>query len=98
MRRDVRIICAAVVVAVFSVGGASGDQDLTFSRRPNAEDTSTISATMQILNPVSFADMNDDFQDVRVLKQDLDSSTVEVTYYPRFYPEIGENSHWREDD
>jgi hypothetical protein len=31
--------------------------------------------------------MNDDFQDVRVLAQEKDSCTVQVTYYPLNRPE-----------
>ncbi len=42
--------------------------------------------------------MNDDFQDARVLEQDKDSCTVEVTYYPLYQPPIGENPNWRHDD
>lgn len=41
--------------------------------------------------------MNDDFQDARVLEQDKDSCTVEVTYYPLYNPSVGENPDWRED-
>ncbi|MGA2061115.1 MAG: transglutaminase domain-containing protein [Thermoguttaceae bacterium] len=67
-------------------------------RHPPKEDSYTITAVIQVLNPVNPADMNDDFQDARVLAQDKDSCTVEVTYYPLYRPAIGENPNWRKDD
>jgi hypothetical protein len=68
------------------------------SSRPAREDTYTITSVMQILNPVRPADMTDDFQDVRVVSQDKDSATLEITYYPLYRPVIGENPNWRRDD
>jgi transglutaminase-like putative cysteine protease len=62
------------------------------------EDTYTITSVIQVLKPVNPDDMNDDFQDARVLAQDKDSCTVEVTYYPFYQPAIGENPNWRMDD
>ena len=53
---------------------------------------------MQILKPVNPADMNDDFQDVRVLAEDKDSCKVEITYYPLHRPAIGENPNWRKEN
>ena len=67
-------------------------------RHLRKEDTYTITSVLQVLNPVNPADMNDDFQDARVLAQDKDSCTVEVTYYPFYQPAIGENPNWRTDD
>jgi serine/threonine protein kinase len=67
-------------------------------RHLRKEDTYTITSVIQVLNPVNPDDMNDDFQDVRVLAQDKDSCTVEVTYYPFYRPAIGENPNWRTDD
>ena len=67
-------------------------------RHLRKEDTYTITSVIQVLNPVNPADMNDDFQDARVLAQDKDSCTVEVTYYPFYRPVIGENPNWRTDD
>ena len=67
-------------------------------RHLRKEDTYTITSVIQVLNPVNPADMNDDFQDARVLAQDKDSCTVEVTYYPFYQPAIGENPNWRTDD
>jgi serine/threonine protein kinase len=67
-------------------------------RHLRKEDTYTITSVIQVLNPVNPADMNDDFQDVRVLAQDKDSCTVEVTYYPFYQPAVGENPNWRTDD
>ena len=66
-------------------------------RHPPKEDTYTITSVLQLLQPVNPADMNDDFQDARVLAQDKDSLTVEVTYYPLRQVSIGENPNWRKD-
>jgi hypothetical protein len=52
---------------------------------------------LQLLQPVNPADMNDDFQDARVLARDKDSCTVEVTYYPLRQVSIGEDPDWRKD-
>ena len=67
-------------------------------RHPQKEDTYTITSVIQILKPVNPADMNDDFQDARVLSRDKDSCTVEVTYYPLYQPAIAEDPNWRKDD
>jgi hypothetical protein len=48
---------------------------------PQKEDTYTITSVIQVLEPVNPADMNDDFQEARVLSRDKNSCTVEVTYY-----------------
>jgi hypothetical protein len=66
-------------------------------RHPAKEDTYTITSVLQLLQPVNRADMNDDFQDARVMAQDKDSRTVEVTYYPLRQVSIGENPNWRKD-
>jgi len=65
---------------------------------PAREDTYTITSVLQVLKPADPADMNDEFQEARVLAQDNDSYTVEVTYYPLYQPAIGENPNWREED
>src|SRR5262249_4794173 len=52
-------------------------------------------SVMQVLRPFNPADMQDDFQDARVLEQDKDSCTVEVTHYPLFQPQTGEDPDWR---
>ena len=67
-------------------------------RRPAKEETYTITSVIQVLKPANPADMNDDFQDARVLSQDKDSYTVEITYYPLYHPAVGENPDWRKDD
>jgi hypothetical protein len=67
-------------------------------KHPNPEDTYTITSVMQILNPVNLADMDDDFQDVRLLARGNESSTVEITYYPLYHPSIGENPNWHQED
>jgi transglutaminase-like putative cysteine protease len=65
--------------------------------RPGIDSTYTITSTLQILKPYSVADMKDDFQDVRLIAEDADSCTVEITYYPLHQPSIGENPRWREE-
>ena len=63
------------------------------------EFTYTITSVLQIAKPYNIADMDDDYQDARLLSEDKDSATVEVVYYPlntnRFG--IGENPNWRRD-
>ncbi len=44
--------------------------------------TYTIRSVMQIARPFDVAAMNDDYQDARVVSQDKNSVTVEITYYP----------------
>jgi len=46
------------------------------------EFTYTITSLMQLAKPIDVADMNDDYQDARLIGQDADSVTVEITYYP----------------
>lgn len=65
---------------------------------PAAKDTYTITSVMQLVQPFDPKDMNDDFQEARVLTSDGKSSLVEVTYYPLFTPTIGENPRWREEN
>ncbi len=90
---------AAVTVAIAAMSCVGlANQKPTAERHPPKEDTYTITAVIQVLRPVSPADMNDDYQDTRVLAQDRDSCTVEVTYYPFHRPAIGENPDWRKDD
>jgi transglutaminase-like putative cysteine protease len=86
---------AALVTTSAAINTVFAASQSAASRRPGIEDTYTITSTVQILKPVNPADMQDDFQDVRVLAQDADSVTVEVTYHPLFRPEIGENPNWR---
>ena len=66
--------------------------------RPAKEDTYTITSVLKVLKPVDPVAMNDDFQEVRVLAQDKDSDTLEVTYYPLFQQTVGEDPNWRKDD
>jgi len=70
----------------------------TAAHHPQKEDTYTITSVIQVVEPVNPADMNDDFQEARVLSRDKNSCTVEVTYYPLYQPAIGENPNWRKDD
>ncbi|MEO6568537.1 MAG: hypothetical protein ABIO94_07210, partial [Opitutaceae bacterium] len=59
------------------------------ARHPVKDDSYTITSVLQIVHPVRPADMADEFQDVRVLAQDKDSATVEITYYPLHQPVVG---------
>jgi transglutaminase-like putative cysteine protease len=89
-------IAAVLMVTTSCINLAS--RSSSAERHPRKEDTYTITSVIQILKPVNPADMNDGFQDVRVLAKDRDSCTVEVTYYPFFRPAIGEDPDWRKDD
>jgi hypothetical protein len=64
------------------------------------EFTYTITSVLQIARPFNPADMNDDYQDARVLSEDKNTVTVEVVYYPLNTNKdaIGENPNWRRDD
>jgi hypothetical protein len=73
-------------------------QNILSERHPHKEDTYTITSIIQILKPINVADMNDDFQDARLLAKDKDSFTIEVTYYPFYQPAIGEDPNWCKDD
>jgi hypothetical protein len=88
-----------VILVWVSAAGCAGslDRKPSAERHPPKEDTYTITSVLQLLQPVNPADMNDDFQDARVLAQDKDSCTVEVTYYPLRQVSIGENPNWRKD-
>ncbi|MGO8698059.1 MAG: transglutaminase domain-containing protein [Limisphaerales bacterium] len=89
-----------IAVALMTTGSCImlADQGPSAEHHPRKEDTYTITSVLQILQPVNPDDMNDDFQDVRVLEHDKDSCTVEVTYYPFYKPAIGENANWRKED
>ena len=68
------------------------------ARHPAKEDTYTITSVLRVLPPADPAAMSDDFQDVRVVSQDKDSVTVEVTYYPLYQQPVGEDADWRKGD
>jgi transglutaminase-like putative cysteine protease len=63
------------------------------------EFTYTITSVLQIAKPFNAADMNDDYQDARVLSEEGDSATVEFVYYPLNTNKyaIGENPNWKRD-
>ena len=63
------------------------------------EFTYTITSVMQFAKPFDLADMTDDYQDARLVAQDQDSATVEITYYPLNTNRegIGENPNWKRD-
>ena len=71
-----------------------------FAGDSRKESTYTITSVMQFAKPFNFADMTDDYQDARLIAQDQDSITVELTYYPfnDNQERIGENPDWRRDD
>ncbi len=82
----------------WAADAAAREPSAPSQRHPRKEDSYTITSVMQILKPVNPADMNDDFQDVRVLAEDKDSCKVEITYYPLHRPAIGENPNWRKEN
>jgi transglutaminase-like putative cysteine protease len=94
-----RVSVAVVAISLAATGCVSvARQGPSAGRHPGKADAYTITSVIQFLQPVNPADMNDDFQDARVLARDKDSCTIEVTYYPFNQPVIGENSDWRKDD
>jgi len=96
MERILKVIVFVTLVAADNVIFAS---DAASTRRhPAREDAYTITSVIQVLKPFNPDDMNDDFQDARVLAQDKDACTVEVTYYPFNRQVIGENTNWLKDD
>jgi len=98
MARNLKILVAALVAIIAVISLVFVRSHRAPSRHPSMEDAYTVTATLQVLPPISPEDMNDDFQDVRVLARDADSCTVEVTYYPLFRPPIGENPRWQKED
>jgi hypothetical protein len=98
MSRSFALIAAALIAVTSNQSRAASDALSPSPRHPAASDTYTITSTLQLVPPFNLADMNDDFQDARVLTQDQDSAIVEITYYPLFHPPIGENAHWRAED
>lgn len=63
------------------------------------EFTYTITTVMQFAKPFDLTDMTDDYQDARLIAQDEDSTTVEITYYPLNTNRdgISENPNWKRD-
>ena len=98
MKRTLTTIAVAVTSMTAAASITFAGRDPFTERHPPKEDTYTVTSVIQVLQPVNPADMNDDFQDARVLAQDKDSCTLEVTYYPFYQPAIGENPNWRIDD
>src|ERR1035437_7137993 len=90
MRPSLALCAAALIAATPSRGAAP--------RHPEASDTYTITSTLQLVPPFNADDMNDDFQDARVLSREKDSAIVEITYYPLARAAIGENPRWRDED
>lgn len=78
-----------------SAGSSKPDSD--WERRK--EFTYTITSVLKIAKPLNPADMNDDYQDARVLSEDPDSAIVEFVYYPLNTNRdgIGQNPNWRRD-
>jgi hypothetical protein len=95
-------LLTTIVIAAISMAGEgcvnTGSRSSAAERHPRKEDTYTITSVIQLIPPFNIGDMNDDFQDARILAQDKDSCTVEITYYPLNNPVIGENINWRKDD
>ena len=87
----------ALVVMLLTAALAAEPGAPSSSGRPGANDTYTITATLELAKPFNVEHMNDAFQEARVISQTADSCVVEITYYPLFRPEIGENRNWRAD-
>lgn len=102
MKRTPAKLAVSLIISAtaFLSGGQllSGADTALAYRHPAAKDTYTITSVMQLVQPFDLKDMNDDFQEARVLASDGKSSLIEVTYYPLFTPTIGENPRWREED
>lgn len=90
----VKTVFGLFVALVVSTTLAASD---VAARRPSADETYTITSTLELVAPFRVADMRDDFQDVRVIKEAKDSATVEITYYPLHQPPVGENPNWKKD-
>jgi transglutaminase-like putative cysteine protease len=101
-------ILAAILAAAIGAGYPGRDEFaekhkyFTDPAKPDAgrgEFTYTITSVMQLAQPYRLADMNDDYQDARLLAEDADTATVEVTYYPLNTNRegIGENPNWKRD-
>jgi len=54
---------------------------------------------LELARPYNIADMTDDYQEARLISEDSNSITVEVTYYPinNHADSIGENANWKRD-
>ena len=96
MKRIFALSAASVALCVIRTLGADSNARPA-PRHPNADETYTITATLELVKPFNPEVMTDDFQEARVISQDADSCTVEITYYPLFRPAIGENANWRRD-
>jgi hypothetical protein len=62
--------------------------------------TYSITSVLRVLPPVRLSDMNDQYQDARLIRKDGDVYTIEVTYYPlnNNADAIGQNAQWRAED
>ena len=92
----IALLCAFATLSTW--GSPVASQSAPNQRHVRKEDTYTITSVMQSVGPVNVADMNDEFQDARLLVHDGDSSLVEVTYYPLYRSEIDEDPNWRKND
>jgi hypothetical protein len=72
----------------------------TSGKHPRKEYTYTITTVTRLLPPARLSDMNDDYQDARLISKEGDLQTVEITYYPisKQGEDIGENAKWRAED
>lgn len=93
-RRSLPLIALTPLFWLSGPAGLRADS----ARHPAKEDTYTITSVLRVLPPADPAAMSDDFQAVRVLSQDKDSVTVQVTYYPLYQQSVGEDANWRKDD
>jgi hypothetical protein len=93
------VLRAAALLATLSLRGIAADESTRATpRHPDANDTYTITAILQLVPPFDPAVMNDDFQDVRIVSRGAAEGVFEITYYPLYRPSPGENPNWREED
>ena len=113
MLRSIRPILLAAPLLALPTARPAGDEVSEFalvhkygapahqavSAADRKEFTYSITSVMQFAKPYRAADMTDDYQDARVIREDTDSITVEITYYPLNTngEAIGENPDWRRD-
>jgi len=65
--------------------------------RPDVEDTYTITSTIELAPPFAVSDMNDDFQEAKLITQDKNSAKISITYFPLFQQKVSANPSWRTD-
>jgi transglutaminase-like putative cysteine protease len=97
MTRTPAIVAAALFALCMAPALSAATPVAPAPRHPDANDTYTITSRLELVPPFALADMNDPFQDARLVTRGDRSSTFEITYYPLYRPTVGENAHWHTD-